>query len=313
MSRTIAAASAGNNRNRGVLMLAALFAVLSGGLMFAFLSNRGGDGGSALNDQLNGAAGSETVVVLTRDVAVGEKIVSDMLTTRPLPAGVLLPGHVAKREDIEGKVATAPMYAGEQVLTAKVTTFEGQTTLAFKVPEGMRGLSLQVPHEAWMGAGLVQPGDRVDVLGVTTLSKVDPLTGEEKPLILAGIIAQDVEVLAVSQSIVKTIPNTDARKAATASASATPGAEGSTAATPAAGGAVAQDATKEGAGSYETAISITLALPPDLAAKVAIIDAMKDDIGQYRILPRQKGDSQPVQGAVSWDLEDVFITTTSKN
>src|SRR4051812_28170211 len=106
MSRTIAAASAGSNRNRGVLMLAALFAVLSGGLMFAFLSNRGGSDNS-LDNAINGSEGSETVVVLTRNIAVGEKITSDMLTTRPLPAAALLPGHFLNATDIEGKVATA--------------------------------------------------------------------------------------------------------------------------------------------------------------------------------------------------------------
>jgi hypothetical protein len=53
-------------------------------------------------------------------------------------------------------------------------------------------------------------------------------------------------------------------------------------------------------------MSVTLALPPDLAAKVALLDAMEDDTGQYRLLVRQKGDTAPVQGKQIYSYEDVF-------
>ncbi|GIW17039.1 MAG: hypothetical protein KatS3mg064_0196 [Tepidiforma sp.] len=226
---------------------------------------------------------------------VGEKITSDMLTTRTIPATALLPGRV-KDSDLStlvGKVATAPMFAGEQVIDAKVTTYVGQDTLAYKVPQGMRAISLQVPHEAWIAAGLPQPGDRVDILGITTLSKVDPLTGEEKPNVVAGYIAQDVEVLAVAQAVVKTVPKVD-------------GANGGAGGTGTGTSATTAGAVKQEAATYEKAVSITLALPPDLAAKVALIDAMRDDVGQYRILPRQKGDTDPITGKQVWTYDDLF-------
>lgn len=314
MARTIAAASAGSTRNRGVLLLAALFGVLSAGLMFAFLSSQGSDK-SAIEDALNSGEGAETVVILTRDVGVGEKITSDMLTTRPVPAGALLPGRITNPDEVVGKVAVTPLFAGEQALSSKVTSFEGQTTLAYKVPEGMRALSLQIPHEAWAAAGLVQPGDRVDVLGITVLEKVDPLTGEMKPQIVSGLIGQDIEVLAVAQVLVKGIPNTDLR----AKQRATP--EGTTTSggvTPVAGSNTTAEnqpvpEPKDGESeTYHEAISITLAVTPDLAAKIAIIDAMKDDVGQYRILPRQKGDAQLTTGQQTWTLEEVFIQGTKK-
>jgi len=291
VARTIATTAVGSNRNKGVLMLALLFGILSAALMFAFLNAKGkGDG---LDDQLGLTEGAETVVVLTRDVAAGEKITSDMLTTRTIPGGALLPGRVTEIEDVLGKVATTPMFAGEQVIAAKVTTYEGQNTLAYKVPEGMRALSLMVPHEAWIAGGLPQPGDRVDIMGITTLVKTDPLTGEEKPDVVAGIIAQDVEVLAVSQSLVRRVVNTDLKAngeagsidPVAASAPGNPGEEPET---------------------FQDSVSITLALPIDLAAKVAIIDAMEDSQGQFRILVRQKGDSQAVTGQQTWSLDEVF-------
>ena len=296
MARTIAATTAGSTRNRGVLMLAALFGVLSAMLMFAFLSGRGG-GGSSVNSALNESAGADSVVVVTRNIQVGDKITSDMLTMKSLPSAAILPGHAAKSEDLVGKVATAPMFTGEQVVDAKVTTFEGQNTLSYKVPEGMRAVALQVPHEGWITGGLPQPGDRVDFLAVVALTRTDPLTGQEKPDVVSGIIAQNVEVLAMSQKLVKTVPKVDG--------AAPTGTAGPL--------AVASDAKPlDDGATYEKAISVTLALPPDLAAKVSLVDAMKKDVGQWRLLVRQKGDSSDISGATQWTYEDLFGGTKKK-
>lgn len=297
MNRTIAAASSSSSRSRGVLLLAAAFGVLSALLMFAFLSSKGGDDG--VDQVLNSGAGAETVVVLTKNVNVGDKITSDMLGTKTVPAAGLVEGYFTDKDlqSLVGKVATAPMYQGEQVLAAKVTTYEGQDTVTWKVPEGMRGLSLQVPHEAWIAAGLPQPGDRIDVLGITTLMKVDPLTGEEKPDVVAGYIAQDVLVLAVAQSVVRTMPKIDANATTSGNTGGTAGSSGIQ---------QSQAVSPDSEATYEKAISVTLALPPDLAAKVALIDAMKDDVGQYRLLVRQKGDSAPVEGKQVFSYEDLF-------
>lgn len=276
-------------------MLALLFGILSAALMFAFLNAGGGD--DALDERLGAGEGAESVVVLTRDVKAGEKITSDMLATRTMPGAALLSGRIADVGDVEGKVATASMVAGEQVVIEKITAFEDQTTLAFKVPEGMRALSLTVPHEAWIVAGLPQPGDRVDILGITTLMKVDPLTGEEKPDVVAGLVAQDIEVLAVSQTVVKKFSRP------TSAASTDPAAVTADGSDLEPISAVEPDPD---AGTYESAMSITLALTPDLAAKVAIIDAMDDGTGQFRLLARQKGDQEAVTGQQTWSLDEIF-------
>ncbi len=305
MARSIAASAATSSRNRGVLLLAALFGVLSAGMMFAFLSSRGGDDGS-VQDALRDTGQVESVVVLARDVEFGTTITPDMLTTRPVPVSALLPGAETDASTIVGKVSTTRLFAGEQVIPGKVTTFADQTTLAFKVPEGMRALSLQVPHEAWVNGGLPQPGDRVDVLAITTLNAVDPLTGQERPEVLSGIIAEDIMVLAAAQTVVNFVPaagNETAEGAAGAEGAEESGATGS---------GTAENAEPAyrplgGEGTYETAISVTIAVTPEQAARIAIIDAMKDDQGQYRLLTRQQGDRAPIEGTNTWTLEDVFI------
>jgi len=279
-------------------MLAAVFGILSSLLMFAFLSSRGGDD-AAVNDALSGGAGAKSVVVVgDKPINVGDKITDAMITVKTLPLSALnIEGYFEAndRGSIVGKVATAPLLPNEPVVAARVTTFDGQNTIAWKVPDGMRGLSLQVPHEAWIAGGLPQPGDRIDVLGITTLIKIDPLTGEERPDVISGFVAQDVEVLAISQKLLKSVPNLDAKAKAAANGSTAPSG--------------ASASPLEDGETYQESISITLALPPDLAAKVALLDAMEDDTGQYRILPRQKGDSAPISGKSMWSYEDIFPKT----
>ena len=295
MARSITATAVGSNRNKAVLMLAAVFGILSALLMFAFLNKSGGGSSSSAVDQaINAGNGAESVVVVTTNIQPGDRITSGMLTTKTMPATALLTGHATRSEDVVGKVATAPIFAGEQVIDAKVTSYAGASTLSYKVPEGKRALSVMVPHEAWVAGGLVQPGDRVDIYGITTLTKTDPLTNTERPDVVAGIIAQNVEVLAVSQTLVRRVTSVDAQGKPLAG-------------TPAdVAGAPSSGLPADKIDTFEKAISITLALTPEEAAKVAIIDAMEDTKGQYRIVPRQKGDDAELTGTITWSLEEVF-------
>ena len=292
-------------------MVAAILGILSALLMFAFLSSRGG---SSKSSTVTTGGATESAVVVTKDIQVGDKVTSDDVTVQPVAANALLPGHLINTSDVVGKVATAPMFVGEQVIPAKVTTFDGQTTLAYKVPTGMRAVSVQVPQESWIVGGLPQPGDYVDFLAITTLTKQDPLTGNQTPDVVAGLVAQNVEILAISQTMVATVPNIDG----TASASATPGAGGTAAAGANAGAAVTAAPVSSGAlkpggkdATYEKAISVTLALPIDVAARVELVDAMNKSVGQWRLLLRQKGDTSIVTGTTKWTYDDLFVPSAS--
>jgi pilus assembly protein CpaB len=302
VARSITAVTSSSNRNRGVLMLAAVFGILSALLMFAFLSNRGGNS-SSVDKALSEGGGFTSAVVVSQDVPFGTVITSAMVNVQSVPNGALVDGHATKTEDVVGKVATAPLFKGQQVLDQQFTTFAGQNAAAYKVPDGMRAVSVTVPGEGWIVGGLPQPGDHVDFLAITTLSRTDPLTGQEKPDVRADIIGQDIEILAISQTLVKTIPKVDAKATA-----ANP------AATAAAGGSASPVASNSGAKplddgtTFEKALSVTLAVKPDLAAKISLVDAMKKEVGQWRLLLRQQGDTTPLVGGSSWNYDDIFPT-----
>ena len=87
--RNIAAVSSSSSRNRGVLLLAAVFGILSAVLIFAFLKTTDSSP-TDVNNAINAGAGAESVVVLTADVPAGTKITSAMLTTKTIPAAAVL-------------------------------------------------------------------------------------------------------------------------------------------------------------------------------------------------------------------------------
>jgi Flp pilus assembly protein CpaB len=284
-----------------MLMLAIVLGIASFALMFAFLNSR--DSGDEDVERALSGPGAEEVVVAVRDIPAGTEITAADLTVQSIPGSALLPGRFADLESLVGQVATSPIFTGEQVTASRLTTTAGASTIAFKVPDGMRAVSVMVPHESWIVGGLPQPGDRVDILAIATLVKVDPLTGEERPDLIGAYIAQDVEILAVAQTLVQSVTAVEPTDPSTAPQDGETPAAGET---PASGVDTETTKVQDTGQTFQSAVSITLALPPELAAKVAMVDAIDDSAAQYRVLIRQKGDGTPIEGTAAWSWEDIF-------
>lgn len=105
------------------------------------------------------------------------------LNTTELPLAYVPRSAVTHAEDLIGKHTLVPFSSGELLLFNKVGD-EG-VTLATAVPEGYRALSLAMDEVSGL-AGLLQPGDRVDLYSIL---------GEGGAQ--AGVLLQQVQVLAV--------------------------------------------------------------------------------------------------------------------
>jgi pilus assembly protein CpaB len=109
-------------------------------------------------------------------------------------------------EAIRGKVTRFPITANEQVLSSKVVDLSGSAaatarSLSYIIPAGKRAFSISTNEVRDVG-GLLLPGDYVDVM-----VKYDVDFGDEvEASYLAHILLQNVEVLAVSQTIVDVVP-----------------------------------------------------------------------------------------------------------
>ncbi len=176
------------------LLLALILALITGALVYAATS--GGD------DEVPAQAGGETVLVVTaaRDIPAGRTITADMLALTRVDSGALLEGAFRDTAAVVGQVARIPIYAGEQLIPAKLASEPARDGLSYVVPPGMRAMAVKVDKVIGAG-GLVRPGDRVDILAVLDLEYGDLAGGRTLTLPEAVLVAQNVEVLAVEQAL----------------------------------------------------------------------------------------------------------------
>ena len=158
----------------------------------SFLKTRGGDPSEMVN-----------VVVPVADIPRHSVINGGSLRTRSLPRDMVPDGTVSTIEEILDRSALTTLVKGEPVLTVRLSP-KGQHGLAPLIPVGMRGYTITTPNVASGVAGLLYPGNRVDVLLTVTQatfiapngSVIDPTGGGSTSTLL-----QNVELLAVDQIV----------------------------------------------------------------------------------------------------------------
>ncbi len=186
MAQTMTAASIGRV-NRRFLFLALILAALSAVLVYPLLTRSSGSDGAA--------AGGVPVVVARSNINAGQTITAELLEVRQIPETAI--GALAFSEigAVTGEVARYPIVAGEQVLVSKVvgsSIVASDTTISNFIESGKRAMAIRTDQVTSAG-GLVLPGDFVDVFWIPEDSP-DNVPG-------AQIIAEDIEVISVDQTI----------------------------------------------------------------------------------------------------------------
>ena len=190
MAQTMTAASVGRV-NRRFLFLALVLAALSAVLIYPLLTRT--------SDSVGTATGVP-VVVAKVTINPGTMITADMLEVQQVPEAAIGAQAFSAVEGAVGEVARYPIVPGEQVLVSKIVgrgVFASPDVLSNIIETGLRGMAIRT--ELVIGAGgLVLPGDYVDVFWVPEGS-LDDVPG-------AQLIAEDVEVMSVDQTIVDIPP-----------------------------------------------------------------------------------------------------------
>jgi pilus assembly protein CpaB len=136
-----------------------------------------------------------TLALAARAIATGETITADLVRNGTGEPG-LNPLTAAPAEAV-GKVAIRPIAAGTPILRSAIGT---EDKLAIRVPVGMRAMSIDTTAEIAV-AGLVRPGDRVDVQVVYPgADAINGARGEGRSR--ATTLLQMVQVLAVGETVV---------------------------------------------------------------------------------------------------------------
>ena len=129
-----------------------------------------------------------TVLVATRDLSVGSQIGDQDITERTISAAAAPADVLPASADAIGEYVAYPVLAGQFLQRRQVSASPSgaQLTHGLAVPAGSRLISLPVTPAAAVG-GVLQPGDLVDVLAV---SSADHLGGSgvdiSSPPVLLG-------------------------------------------------------------------------------------------------------------------------------
>lgn len=178
---------------RGILLMA--IAALLGGIVVFLLRN-------VIDQQiaLNKAAVPETVaqaqiplakvVVATRELYFGDKLVGDFLEEKDWPADLVPEGSFDSTENLlrQDRSVIRPITKGEPLLTSKLTGEGGRATLSAIVTDGMRAVTISI-NDILGVAGFVLPGDHVDIM----------LTRQSGGRLINDIFMQNMKVLAIDQ------------------------------------------------------------------------------------------------------------------
>jgi pilus assembly protein CpaB len=211
MARTAATATAGR-ANRRFLLLALLAGLVSAILVYAALSR-------ATGDEETTATITVPAVVAARDISARTEITAGMVEIRQVPVDDRSDLAFSDTTQVVGQVTRYPIAEGEHVLSTKVVALTGATaedeSLSFVVPADMRGVAINVDQVIGSG-GLVLPGDYVDVIAIFdvefTTGGQDATNRETKEKFFASTILQNVEVLAVAQTLVDAPPEATAEE-----------------------------------------------------------------------------------------------------
>ncbi|MDA7950940.1 MAG: Flp pilus assembly protein CpaB [Pirellulaceae bacterium] len=136
------------------------------------------------------------ILVAKTEISTNDDLTTENVLLEEWPKNRVPEGALMKVEDLQKRYPNQRMYPGDPILEQKLMDTKGDITR--KIPEGFRVSPVKVTTDSG-GAGLIQPGDRVDVLVYLKKSKEIPKT--ETRTILG-----DIEVFAIDS---KTIRDTD--------------------------------------------------------------------------------------------------------
>ena len=169
------------NTRRTTLLIAIILAVGTGWLTLTYLSS------------LRPASNAErSVVVATQEIPARSRITAAMLSKQTRPAAGVDPDALADPAQAAGSLALITIPAGGQITSSKIGTNVAMA-LPVRLQPGMRAVSIPVDRVKDV-AGLVQPGDRVDVIAI-------PPPRQSGPPPKAVTIFRAVRVLAVGNAL----------------------------------------------------------------------------------------------------------------
>lgn len=171
------------NARRTTLIVAVVLALGTGWLTLTYLSN--------LQRQTNANSAPVDVVVAAQEIPARVPITAAMLGHVSRPISAVDPNTVRDPKQVIGALSLITIPAGASVTSAMIG-HPNDVGLPVRMAPGMRAVSVQIDKVKGI-SGLVQPGDRVDIIAQAPKSNAAPPP--------AATILRGVRVLAIGDSL----------------------------------------------------------------------------------------------------------------
>lgn len=170
-------------KNKLVFLIALIFGLITAFLVLNYLN----EAKQALDD-----TDYVEIVVANQDIPAKTVISDSMVVLQKIPRQYMHAQEAMDKKDIVGKILLVPVIAGESILKNQVLEQgDSREGLAYIVPKGKRALTVAVDEVSGV-AGLIKPGDRVDVISTIVI-------GDQQPKPHTLVVLQDIEVLATGK------------------------------------------------------------------------------------------------------------------
>ena len=192
------------NVRRTTFLIALILAVGTGWLTLTYLSS--------LHP---GSSAQRPVLITTQEIPARSRIADTMFSKEMRPANTVQPDAIAEPSQAVGSLALITIPAGSELTSSAVGT-NVALALPVRLQPGMRAVSIPVDRVKDV-SGLVQPGDRVDVIAIPP-----PKTSGPPPK--AVTIFRGVRVLSVGNALENpsATPSPEMQAAATVTLEVTP-------------------------------------------------------------------------------------------
>jgi pilus assembly protein CpaB len=170
--------------NKKILIFAVLIGLLTVFGLGLYINN-------LPNAQKNRADYSKAVVA-TNTIPANAKVTADMVTLKSMSTESVHPEAITSLDKIIGAIYKGEIVKGEQLLLSKVVVDVEQATLAYRVPQNMRAISIPTSEVSGVG-GFINVGDKIDILVTYDKKDINPVSTTYTQL-------QNIEVAAVGNA-----------------------------------------------------------------------------------------------------------------
>ncbi len=182
-----------------LLVAAVVVGLFAAALLYLYASQIEEEKNKLLADQVE-------VVKAARNIPSGTPLTKDRITTEQVPQRYLPPNPLLE-QDLNiylGQPLAVNVEQGAMILTSDFSVQEISRTLSSKVPVDERAMTVAVDPVSGL-AGLLKPGDRVDVLGTFPMGSKDQMIADVSGKDAVGYVTmpllQNVTLLAVGSQI----------------------------------------------------------------------------------------------------------------